>query len=659
MGLSQWHSYRSKVAFTLPVALLLMFFQNCEFSGQLQTANSRSMSQNSPTRISSGNGEPYEGKPSLSIEKIFSLDSLPKLSELGQTPFVRKQGKVCSDSSSADFESLFHDSISWNYSGSQCSGSSSTEVESVYWDALMYELAVFEGKIFELQSQITTTRPVVHCASNDSLGKFILEISENDVFPELPKYRSAELNFYLKNIPQDVTYQRTDSISGIATYYDASGELKYAKSNEPRFDHEPITGRYLGLLIEGQMTNLIPFSEQMNQLNSLPWQTDRWVAPDSFQTADVLSVDDPESQLTFINLDTTYIKVSTGLSISFFMKMSKSTNEVQSFSFHWSQTDSSGTIKDTMKLQFDGSNIELEEENEFVKLTPLKNGWVRVSLSDKNYTKSNTILEFENRGFVGDLSIWGVQLEGMDFPSSYIKTMGSPEVRGDDIVDWTVGDWMNAQEGTFLFEWNLNGLRTNRDQHIFSGSSGNDITVEKSRHDLYNVFVSSNKALDDITIESGADYRSAVSYSPKALRGVHNGGLKEKSGVAELKPNSIYKIGRDDDQIGQHLYGHIKRVSYWNRELDKYQLVDMTSQQRHSSPYSGVVRTTGFDLTFPNDGLETTLLSVTKKQDEDQLQFYSSNYSFQLTIENDGTSLIRTNIQDTQIESEAFCTVDQ
>lgn len=40
-------------------------------------------------------------------------------------------------------------------------------------------------------------------------------------------------------------------------YFDAAGLLKFAVANEPRFDHDPITGESLGLLIEEARTNLL------------------------------------------------------------------------------------------------------------------------------------------------------------------------------------------------------------------------------------------------------------------------------------------------------------------------------------------------------------------------------------------------------------------
>ena len=49
-----------------------------------------------------------------------------------------------------------------------------------------------------------------------------------------------------KELDSRITFYR----DSIATYYDSKGILKYANVNEPRFDHDPLTGESKGLLIE-------------------------------------------------------------------------------------------------------------------------------------------------------------------------------------------------------------------------------------------------------------------------------------------------------------------------------------------------------------------------------------------------------------------------
>jgi hypothetical protein len=48
--------------------------------------------------------------------------------------------------------------------------------------------------------------------------------------------------------------------SSTGTYFDANGMLQVAAVNQPRFDHDPVTGAPLGILIEEQRTNLLTYS---------------------------------------------------------------------------------------------------------------------------------------------------------------------------------------------------------------------------------------------------------------------------------------------------------------------------------------------------------------------------------------------------------------
>ena len=69
---------------------------------------------------------------------------------------------------------------------------------------------------------------------------------------------SLSLNFAKSRaLDSRITFTR----STIATYIDRSGLVKYAGVNEPRFDHDPLTGESLGLLLEETRTNIFRNSD--------------------------------------------------------------------------------------------------------------------------------------------------------------------------------------------------------------------------------------------------------------------------------------------------------------------------------------------------------------------------------------------------------------
>jgi hypothetical protein len=75
---------------------------------------------------------------------------------------------------------------------------------------------------------------------------------------------SLDLNFARTKTLQDaitgrnlVTFTRAQATSDGSTYVAADGSIKTAAANEPRFNHDPITGESLGLLVEEARTNLL------------------------------------------------------------------------------------------------------------------------------------------------------------------------------------------------------------------------------------------------------------------------------------------------------------------------------------------------------------------------------------------------------------------
>jgi len=81
----------------------------------------------------------------------------------------------------------------------------------------------------------------------------ILSQQKQSQAPDFPNVRpSLDLRFALaKKLDPRITFTRASS----GTYFGPDGLMRTAGVNEPRFDHDPITGQSLGLLIEERRTN--------------------------------------------------------------------------------------------------------------------------------------------------------------------------------------------------------------------------------------------------------------------------------------------------------------------------------------------------------------------------------------------------------------------
>ena len=95
--------------------------------------------------------------------------------------------------------------------------------------------------------------------SSDSTRWALLGFDFNTQLPNLKP--TLNLNFAkTKILDPRITFTR----NSVGTYFDSIGNIQTASVNQVRFDHDPITGESLGLLIEEQRTNLLLNSSSLS-----------------------------------------------------------------------------------------------------------------------------------------------------------------------------------------------------------------------------------------------------------------------------------------------------------------------------------------------------------------------------------------------------------
>jgi hypothetical protein len=99
-----------------------------------------------------------------------------------------------------------------------------------------------------------------------SVDQFLLSADTTDLnYPEIRP--TLDLNFArVKALDPRITFTRSSG----GSYVGADGLIKYAGVNEARFDHDPVTGESLGLLIEEARTNSIPNSTAQGAIFGSP-----------------------------------------------------------------------------------------------------------------------------------------------------------------------------------------------------------------------------------------------------------------------------------------------------------------------------------------------------------------------------------------------------
>ena len=352
-----------------------------------------------------------------------------------------------------------------------------------------------------------------------------------------------------------ITFTRAST----GTFVDADGLIQTAATNEARFDHDPVTGESLGLLIEKARTNLVKYSEQLNQWNPGPNTTvtaNAATAPDGTNTADRLQMS--ASGGTYLISDNNFIVNGKTYTGSVYVKaVTPGTNDQFTFSFGGESSANS-----TSKFTATGDWQRFEATK-----TP------SLSSATRPFVISN-----EGDDFAVDVYVWGVQVEEAPFATSYIPTTSSQVTRAADIAEITgtnFSSFYNQSEGTMFVDA---GTSTNTvDFNIFEYSNGTLSVRHAVRYDASNSrveFTGNTASQQYVSLSSPASIKAAATQS---LGFAVNGVLTGDAGTSNSGTKTQLAIGYRSSGVVQFINGHIKRLSYFPTNLADATLQSITS----------------------------------------------------------------------------------
>jgi len=245
-----------------------------------------------------------------------------------------------------------------------------------------------------------------------------------------------------KTLDPRITFTRASG----GSYVGADGLIKYAGVNEARFDHDPVTGESLGLLIEESRTNSLLYSQDFS--NAI-WSNNLTILLASYNN--LTGLDGTTSAYTFTAIPLSGLNAiyqnftctaSTTYTFSFYVKL----GTLPSSSFKiavFNLTGSSFIAVDVVPTQ-----------------TLSTSSWTRVSytfttpvgcISARVYPYRNAVISQNN----GTFYLWGAQLEEGAFPTSYIPTTTAAATRSADVASITgtaFSSWYRQDEGTVFAE---------------------------------------------------------------------------------------------------------------------------------------------------------------------------------------------------------------
>ena len=262
---------------------------------------------------------------------------------------------------------------------------------------------------------------------------------------------------------------RRDSIG---TYVDENGYIKTASNNEPRFDHDPLTGESLGLLHEKESKNIIQYSDDFSL-----WAYGGTVTP-SYQL--VTTVLNPGGEYSTYELNEgtgtgwghtnkSTVSADTGTSTttySIFVKAGTSSHAAIRLSVN------SDAVRYACMINLSTGVVSGATQSPInYSSKSYGNGWWRVSITGSNSsgnviyasigpsdgTAITTSLGFPEYTKTGrTIYVWGAQVEQVVHPTSYIPgtTTSSVTRRVEDvkITGSNFTSWYNPNEMTLYAE---------------------------------------------------------------------------------------------------------------------------------------------------------------------------------------------------------------
>jgi hypothetical protein len=291
----------------------------------------------------------------------------------------------------------------------------------------------------------------------------------------------------------------TFSRDAVATYTDSLGIVKYAQAFVPRFGFDVARNLSLGLFIERTAQNLVVASNNFASPPCVYGSVDPLVMSVLLNGAT-----SPDNAISAAN-------VNFAATVGTYVippAMPATIGAVYTASM-WVKGRAAAAQTTTFK--FGGTDAA-------IKAIPLTDKWVRHSITG---TATAASIQFNldndaNGGMneINNLSIWGLQVEAGNKPSSYIPTANASLVRSGETAKITLTQNFDPTKGIFVLEFYVNEINGN--PYVFGYSQG-EFAMGNIADGIY---INGKNNLTTLEIRSGGISQSIVGAAPWTLGSV-------------------------------------------------------------------------------------------------------------------------------------------
>jgi len=338
-----------------------------------------------------------------------------------------------------------------------------------------------------------------------------------------------------------------------ATRINASGVLEVVTSDTPRIDYDPVTLAPIGLLVEGQRTNVVLWNSDLTK--------SQWTKTNATCTQTQTGPDGSSNSATLLSATSANATV-----IQAFILASSARFQ----SAYVKRVTGSGTIEMTMDNGSTWTAISISSS------------WTRPSIPTATLANPNVGFRIVTSG--DEIAVAGVQNENGTFASSLIQTTTASVTRSADEIGVAISQFpFSATEGTIIadavvannvFNFSIWSIRTDANNQtrnwMWSGAALQPrITVTSSgvtQADIVNG-----------SVTAGVAFKTAGAYAANDFGSAFNGsaGTPDTNGSLPIGLPTELTIGRSG--TGERLFGHIRQLTYIPRRMSDAELIARTA----------------------------------------------------------------------------------